>query len=185
MTETTVRDYLAEMDARIYEATQGSDWVAAIVAQELFDDLLQNDTELLDEWLRLRGPDILREAITKRVRVDNATRRRSARAHQFRDRAQELEDAEDDESRGVAIDQLSVFFETLTVDEKNTRKQACDMTGSEHLFVAEHRYRNPAKRLVMLASFHEAVAKKVGDRHTSEVFTEDEYIAMYRSITGE
>jgi hypothetical protein len=51
------------------------------------------------------------------------------------------------------------------------------------MYVAS-RYHETAAVAKMREAFHKAVAKRVGDRRTEEVFTEEEYDAMYRSIVG-
>ena len=178
------RDYIAEMDARIRAATTGAGpWVPTIVAQKLHAELLESDADLLDGWLHAVAADVIRQAITLRVRLRNGAARRGARAREFAAAARDLEDAADEAARGAAGARLVSLFESLhTVDEKNTHKRACDMTGPEHLFVARNQYEAKAKPLMMLAAFHKAVAKKVGQRLTSDVFTEEQYEAMYLSI---
>ena len=76
-----------------------------------------------------------------------------------------------------------MFSEAHVIDEDGTRKRAADMTGPEHLFVAEATYKKSANRALMLAAFHQAVAKKVGKRRTGDVLTEEQYEALYLSIT--
>ena len=177
------RDYIAEMDARIEAVTKGSDWVAAVVAAKLHASLLESDPDLLDGWLRSVAPDVLRQAITLRVRQSNARARRGARAREFADAARDMEDASDGEARETAARRLLSLFEQIhTVDDSDTRKRACDMTGPEHLFVAENQYERKAAPLLMEAAFHRAVAKKVGKRLTSAVFSAEQYQQMYLSI---
>ena len=55
------------------------------------------------------------------------------------------------------------------------------MTGKDHLFVAAD-YDRDARPLLLLAAFHQAVAKKVGRKRTADVFSEAEYDRLYRSI---
>ena len=142
------RDYIAEMDARIEAVTKGSDWVAAVVAAKLHASLLESDPDLLDGWLRSVAPDVLRQAITLRVRQSNARARRGARVREFADAARDMEDASDGEARETAARRLLSLFEQIhTVDDSDTRKRACDMTGPEHLFVAECVEPHRVKRL--------------------------------------
>lgn len=49
-----------------------------------------------------------------------------------------------------------------------------DMTASDHRFVAGE-FDEASRRCLMLRAFHEAVALKVGDLTTGEVFTVDQY----------
>ena len=176
------RGYIAEMAAAIEAATAGSGWVAAIVAQKLHASLLENDPDLLDGWLHMVAPDVLRQAITLRARQRNGAARRGAKVRDFAEAARDVEDADDGEREAAGIRLLSLFESIHTVDDSDTRKRACDMTGPEHRFVADA-YRERAKPHLMLAAFHSAVAKKVGKRLTSDVFTAEQYEQMYLSIT--
>ena len=170
------RDYVTEMDAHIEAATRGSGWVAAIVAEKLHAELLETDPDLLDGWLRAVAVDSLRLAIGTRSRSQRTVARRRAGSRAFRDAVAEAEQS------GDTAPLLGLFSVDYVVDEENTRKRAADMTGPEHLFVAENTYQRSANEALMLAAFHRAVAEKVGKRRTSEVFSETEYEAMYLSI---
>lgn len=68
----------------------------------------------------------------------------------------------------------SVFAVVHAVTAENLRKPVAQMTGLDHLYVADY-YRNEGKRSMMLDSFHRIVAKKVGARTTAEVFNEGDY----------
>lgn len=171
------RNYVAEMGERIEAATQGGGWIAAIVAQKLHAELAETDPDLLDGWLHAVAVDTLRMAIGTRSRVQRTVARRRAGSRVFGKAAAEAEES------GDATPLLGLFALDYVVDEDNTRKRAADMTGSEHLFVAENTYQRSANEALMLAAFHRAVAKKVGKKRTSEVFTEAEYEAMYLSVT--
>ena len=169
------RDYLAEMGQRIKAATKGSGWVAGIVAAKLHAQLQEKDPDLLDGWLHAMAIQTLRQEISLRARVERTTARRRASARAFRDAT------DDAEETGDATPLLGLFQVIHTVDEDNTRKHAADMTGPEHLFVAGA-YKQSANETLMLAAFHRAVAKKVGDKRTSEVLDEQQYEELYLSI---
>jgi hypothetical protein len=170
------RDYLAEMGGRIEAATKGSGWVAAIVAAKLHAQLLEKDPDLLDGWLHAMAVQALRQEIGLRARVERTTARRRAGARAFQAAA------EDAEESGDATSLLGLFRVVHTVDESNTRKRAADMTGEEHLFVAENTYQRSANESLMLAAFHRAVAAKVQGKRTDQVFTEQQYESLYLSI---
>jgi hypothetical protein len=175
------RDFIAEMDERINELTKGSGWVAAIVASKLHAQLLESDPELLDGWLHVMATQMLRRMIGLRQSSERTTARRRAGGRAFAAAAERYASAEGGtETTGAAL--ASLFRVTHVVDDENTQKRAADMTGPEHLFVAETEYERDAKRSMMLAAFHRAVAKKVGKRRTGDVLTEAQYDAMYRSI---
>jgi hypothetical protein len=171
------------MNQRIDAATTGSGWVAAVVAGKLHASLLETDPDLLDGWLHSAAPDMLRQAITRRVRQDNEAARRGARVREFAEAAQDLQDADGAESREVTARRLLRLFEMIhVVDDSDTRKRACDMTGPEHLFVADA-YRESAGKSLMCEAFHRAVAKKAGNRLVSEVLDADQYDRLYLSLT--
>lgn len=69
------------------------------------------------------------------------------------------------------------------VDEDNTRRTVARMTAADCLFVAG-RYDETARQAKLEASFHRAVAKKVGKGTVGDAFTEEQYLTMYRSLTG-
>lgn len=173
----TDRDYLAEMGERIRAATTGSGWVAAIVAEKLHAGLLENDPDLLDGWLHAMAVQALRQEIGLRARVERTVTRRRAGARAF------ASAAGDAGQSGDPAPLLGLFRVTHVIDPQNTRKRAADMTGEEHLFVAENTYQRSAHEALTLAAFHRAVGKKAGKRRTADVLTEEQYEAMYLSIT--
>lgn len=172
---TDGRDYLAEMDTRITDATAGSGWAAPLVAQKLHAELVADDPDLLDGWLHAVAGEALRQAIANRSRAHRTYARRAA----SRAFAQAARDAEDS---GDAAPLLGLFAVDYVVAADRTRKRARDMTGPDHRFVAG-RYEASGNGELMLAAFHHAIAEKVGDRRTAEVYTEAEYEALYLSVT--
>ena len=177
------RDYIAEMDGRIAAATTGSGWVAAVVAQKMHDSLLESDPDLLDGWLHAMAVQMLRRVIGLKGSQERSAAKRGARVRAFGAAASDFEDAADGKDRDeAAAVLLGMFSEAHVIDEDGTRKRAAEMTGPEHLFVAENTYQKSANRALMLAAFHQAVAKKVGKRRTADVLTEEQYEQMYLSI---
>jgi hypothetical protein len=171
------RDYAAEMGARIETATSGSDWTAAVVAEKLHAELLETDPELLDGWLRLMAADTLRLAIGLRSRRQRTVARVRARSRAFGKAAEAAEES------GDVTPLIGLFAVDYVIDSDNTRKRAADMTGPEHLFVAENTYQRSANEALMLAAFHRAVAAKVRNRKTSDVFSAEQYERLYLSVT--
>lgn len=173
---STSRDYIAEMNAAITEALGDGDIVAPIVAEELRTHLLETDADLLDGWLRANAVHFLTRAIGDRDRRERTAARTRGDARRFR-AASNAAAAGDSEA-------LSMFATVrYVVDDEETRRLLGDMTGADHLFVANG-YRESAAKARMLEAFHRAVAKKVGKRKTSDVFTEAQYQKLYDSITG-
>ena len=72
---------------------------------------------------------------------------------------------------------------THVVNAEGLHKRAADMTGPDHLFVAEHTYQRSANVALMYAAFHRRVAARVGKSRTADVYTEQQYEAMFASIT--
>ena len=169
------RDYLIEMNDRMDDATQG-EWVAAVVAQQLHDDLTQTDPDLLEGWLREIAVEALRHVLAARSRSRRTIARQRAGSRRF---AQAAADAE---ASGDSAPLLGLFETDLVVNADQLRKRAADMTGPDHLYVAE-RYRATEAEAKMLAAFHRAVAERVGQRRTSEVFSPEEYERLFTSIT--
>lgn len=171
------RDYVAEMDARIAAATGESGWAAPVVAAKMHAALLETDPDLLNGWLHAMAVDVLRMAVGSRSRAQRTVARRRAASRIFGAAAAEAEET------GNTIPLLGLFAVVHVIDADNTRKLAADMTGPEHLFVAENTYQQSANQALMLAAFHRAVAKKVGERKTSDVFSAQQYELLYLSIT--
>ncbi|MET9081387.1 hypothetical protein ABZX77_05700 [Streptomyces sp. NPDC004237] len=153
-------------------ATEGSDWVPAVVAASICEQLASDDPELLDGWLRAIAVQALTEQITVRERSIRTATRARASARAFAAAAESGD-----------VQKLRAFSVTFCVDEANTRRRVADMTGTDHRFVAAD-YAEKANTAKMLAAFHLAVAKKVGDRRTADVMSEPEYDRLYRSIVG-
>jgi hypothetical protein len=171
----TDRDYVGEMQAHIERVTQGSGWVPAVVAAKLAAELEERDPDLLEGWLRAMAAPLLTSQITLRERARRTVARHRAQARGFREAA---------ERAGAGdLESLSMFNVTFAVDEEDTRVRVPDMTGSHHEFVASG-YAVTGNAVLLEAEFHRAVAQKIGSRTTAEVFTEEQYTKMYRSLTG-
>ena len=173
------RNYLAEMDQLIAEATEGSSWVAPVIAAKLYAELLENDPELIDGWLHIVGTDALSRAIRGKAAAARARERNRARRGEFADSARNFEKGED--SYGVKL--LGLFAVMHVVNGDEVRKRAGEMTGADHLYVSE-RYRARGETALMEAAFHRAVAEKVGDRRTDEAMSLTDYQRLYQSIAG-
>lgn len=154
------RDYQAEMLSLIQKACppDKSGFVAAVTASKLTAELLEKDPELLSGWLMARAEQTLAAYIGEIIR----SRKGNGRADRF---------------------QKVVAYYVQHACEGDVRKRACDMTGADHRFVAR-RYELTAKTAGLLRAFHEAVAERVGDKKTSEVYDLDTYNRQYQSITG-
>lgn len=168
---TDLRDYSAEMNAILSNIlARSDDMVVSTAAAKLHNDLLERDPDLLSGWLRMHAVAILADAMSQRIRSRRgATRRYQAQAR-FSDAAQS-----GDRHR------MSPFMVRHVVDDHHTSRPVGEMTGNDHLFVASE-YDHSARSSAMLASFHRAVARRVGDRKTREVLDEESYARLYDSI---
>jgi hypothetical protein len=170
------RDYLADMNAAIENAVPEGDYAAPIVAAELAAHLRQSDPDLLAGWLDLRAEVFLADVIARR----SNSKRQAARF--LKPRRAFAEAARSFESSGEAV-VLKPFAFEYVVDAANTRRTVGQMRAADCLFVAG-RYEETARSAKLEASFHRAVAKKVGLKMVADVFTEEQYLTMYQSITG-
>lgn len=167
------RDYLSEMDKLIADATAGTEWAAPVVAAGLHADLLANDPDLLSGWLHASAVEMLRQAIANRSRAARTAARHGARPRAFAAAAQ----------AGDTAALVSMFAVDYVTGPGQTRKRVADMTGPDHEFVAG-RYDQTGNRALLLAAFHRAVAAKIGDQRTADVYTEQQYAELHESITG-
>lgn len=170
------RDYLADMNEAIENAIPDGDYTAPLVAADLVDRLRVEDPDLLTGWLELKAAVFLADAVARKSNSKRQLARVGAPRRAFAEAAQSFADEGD-------ATVLRPFAAEYVVDEKNTRRTVGQMTGADHLFVAD-RYEDTEKRAKLEKSFHRAMAKKVGNRLTTEVFSEEQYVAMYRSVTG-
>lgn len=165
------RDIESDMRAAIAAAVAGrTEYTAAVEGQKLTRVLLETDPELIVRWLQTNAPRFLAQEIRSLNQRNRSIAARRANSRYFAAKA-----AKDPSLLA------EVFAVRYVVDPNNTMLPLSEMTGSDHRFVAS-RYGTTARKTLMLEAFHRAVADRVGERKTKEVFTEEEYLAMYRSL---
>ena len=180
--EPPERDWLKEMDEHIVKLTEGSGWIAADLANKLFETLAIHDPQLLEGWLILTGPDHLRRWISAHAAALRAQERKRAAAGNFAAHARDFESSrESDQMAGQRL--MGMFAVLHVVNPNGVQKRASEMTGKDHKFVGDG-YRVRGRRALMEAAFHHAIANRVGDQRTDAVYTVEEYENMYRSIAG-
>lgn len=161
-----------DYDRRMYELarvyTTGVSQPNALTAAEMVRALSDQDPALLNGWLQARAAAVLTNYLNGLDRGDRARARRGAAAHTFSVAALRFEAGD--------ADALAPFDATYTIH--GSRKRLGAMTGRDHLAVAEG-YGRRAKTQAFLEAVHRAVAKRVGNRTTEEVFTPQEYQAMF------
>lgn len=175
MTSVTDRDYIAEMAAAIEDATPESDYVAAKVASELVDRLRAEDPDLLSGYLHLKAAVILADVVARRSNSKRQSARVMAPRKAFAEAARSF-----GTDKEAAV--LSPFAFEYVIDGENTRRTVANMTATDCRFVAEQ-YERTAREAKLEAAFHRAVGKKIGAQRVGDVFTEEQYLAMYQSVT--
>lgn len=174
------RDYITEMNDAIDAALPDGDYVVPLVAHDLVEKLRANDPDLLSGWCEAKYEVILTDFIHHKVKNRRSKSREASARSAFAEAAGRFADDGDVVAMRDAV--RSPFDVEYVVNGENLRRKVRDMTGQDHRFVADE-YAETKQTALLLESFHRAVAKKVGRRRTSEVFTEETYLAMYRSIT--
>lgn len=171
------RDYNAEILELVQEATTAGDFVARLVADDIVDKLRANDPDLLAGWLNQRAGEILGSWIAVHYNGLRNRSRAMAPRRAFAEAAERFTG-----SGGTDTSALDPFSAMYVVDHTHLRRRVADMTGADHTFVAD-RYADDKNTAAMLEAFHRAVAKRVGDKRTEDVYSAEQYMAMYRSIT--
>lgn len=143
------------------------------VVTDLHEHLVESDPELLSAWLDGNARALLYDHLRRRLQSKRATAHRRMRSKQFADAAARFEDGD--------AEPISVFATTFVVNDDLLRRPLGEMTGADHRYVAST-YRASEKRSAMFAAAHEAVAKKVGAKRTSDVFSPEQYLAMFSSF---
>lgn len=174
------RDYVNEMNAFIDEMTPATDYVAPLVAHDVVEKLRVNDLELLEGWLDLRAEVIMADHVHQRLKSRRNASRASIARSTFAGAAENFSHGGDASSFREAV--RSPFSTEYVVNDELLRRRVGDMTGADHLFVAQG-YADSKQTAALLESFHRAVGKKVGKKQTRDVFTEQQYLDMYQSIT--
>lgn len=170
------RDYLTDMNEAIEEAIPDGDYTAPLVAADLVDRLRAEDPDLLTGWLELKAAVFLADAVARKSNSRRQLARAGAPRRAFAEAARSFADDGD-------ASVMRPFAAEFVVDEDNTRRTVARMTAEDCLFVAA-RYEDTARQAKLEASFHRAIAKKVGKGTVSDAFTEEQYVTMYRSVTG-
>lgn len=150
-----------------------SSFVAGVEAQRL---LQETPASILNAWFNDR--DVRAAVLTQEIV------RRSRKLPVQEERAAFGKSAAKFTETGDADEFLDRWGVTHAVNEENLRKSESIMVAADHKFVAAA-YEVRGNRNLMLAEFHRAVAKKLDDRRTDEVFDPETYRSMKRSIVGD
>lgn len=172
------RDYVSEMNERIAELTSELQYAVPDLTIELYNELLESDPDLLNGFLHAIAQRVLGRAIGEHVR---AQRSRARSAAQHSTPAERFSAAAQAWERGDSA-ALDLYVSMHVVNPEMDRKRACDMTGSEHRYVARQ-YARSAVKSGLLNMFHLLVADRVGEQLTSQAMNATEYQALYNSMT--
>lgn len=152
----------------------GSGWAPSVVAEEIVAELRVSDPELLHLWLEDGAARFVQTHLVRILAANRARSKATTGARLFGEAAIRFSSGD--------VDAMQMFDLTYAIEDGTQRKIA-DMTGSDHLYIAQ-RFALEAKQYALLEQFHKAVAKKVGARKTSDVFTAEKYEQLYKSITN-
>lgn len=150
----------------------GRDVVVSVEAAKLVARLREDNPDLLRDWLWYNAEQFVSDALGSRNRSRRAHVRRTCAAVSFSQAANSAD----------PVAELAPFRVRHVIDINHTQREVGRMTGEDHLFVAQA-YELEAVTSQMLAAFHRAVARRVGDRTTREVMDEATYLRLYNSIT--
>lgn len=172
----TERDHAAEMRAIITAETAGGAYIPALVAEHIVAKLRTTDPDLLAGWLDAGACQFVREAITARDRSTRGYARRTARAREFADAAQ-------DNAGGNGIP-LSRYLDCpYEVSEDGTRKPLAALVHDELRYVASG-YEGDVKAAKFEATFFRALARKVRTGTVADHFTEQQLADMRQNLAA-
>jgi len=159
------------LSALIDKALASDEVILSEVAASIVETMERDHPEELMAWLRSQAERLVRDEIGALMTSARSQAVSSSRAREFGDAI-----AADD------VERVGLFATWHVVAESNLRKRLADMTGAEHLFVAEA-YEVSANTALMRAAFHRALSKKVGKKRTADVISEAECERLLKSIT--
>lgn len=148
---------------------QEGDFVVGVIADKITAHLREHEPRAFREWLDEHAAIFVHERIRARLRSQRGTALHRGPGRRF--------------AESVEAGEVGHFAVTYVVDLEATRRRVRDMTGPDHLFVAQQ-YDGSARRELMLAAFHRVVAKRVGRRRTGDVLSEEQYDALLASVTA-
>jgi hypothetical protein len=144
----------------------GDHFAVPVVAMKLVEQLRRENMGLLIAYLNARAALYFTLDMSRHLRGQRQSARVQARRHRFHE------------------DPAAFYHSKFAIDEHGNRKELCDMTGVDHRFVASE-YRRDANKDLLEASFHEALARKLGDKRTSDVYTAEQVAEMYSTFAEE
>lgn len=151
-----------------------SDFIASDVAAEFVARMEMDNPEAFWDWIVDNSVRFCAEAINFQIRRERQIVMRRAKTRAFAAAV----------ASGRPTD-LHAFSLVYTVGPDHKKRSVADMTGRDHKYVASE-YSSTGNKALMLAAFHSAVARRVGDdRRTADAMTEVEYERMLGSLLND
>lgn len=184
------RDYVAEMRDYIALRAVGS-YSTPTLAQDIVAELQVNDAKLLRGWLDMQAVALIRDAINGRNRSARAYNRtiagRDPTTRSVFRGAIEAAEGGDGAAAAALNDELELrqtdFLSERYLVEDGRNKALGDMTRADLNYAADS-YHELAKGNLLQEAFLRAVAKKVGTKKVSDVFSEETISRMWLSLPG-
>jgi hypothetical protein len=156
-----------------HRQTLDGEFIPALEAQRFVRMMQRDHPDELQEWLVTHAVQFAGQALGDILRRERQRIVRRATAATFAAAV----------AAGNAEDMHPFTTLVYEVGPNNLRRQVGEMTGLDHVYVAV-RYEDQGLRLLLLAEFHRAVARRVGTNRTADVISEEEYLMMMNSIIG-
>lgn len=173
MTSPT-RDFAAEMRRAIDQATATGPYISRAVATELVEKLSVHDPELLNGWLHAQAAQFVWQAINDRDRsTRSAARHRAPR--------QEFAGAVSAHRSGDSAP-LRKWLDCPFAVADGTRKPLSILTQEDLTFVGGE-YTRRANDNKLMATFMQALAKKVKTGVVRDYFTDEQLTAMFDTFS--
>lgn len=174
---TTNRDYRTEFQTFVDARLPKGDFVLAVFAAELVEEMLKKNPDVLFGWLEENATLFVTQYLGDQQRADRNRHAVEAPRAAFKSAADRFTAGDK-----KALDEIRTFDKRFVVNEKMLRRRLGDMTSADHYYVAgEHTKREASARFE--AAFHRVVAKLIPDgQTTSEVMTEQEFERLRDSI---
>lgn len=164
------------MDDTIKTFIPEGDFSVSVVTEAITEYLMKNESEFIAEFQAELLSKWLHEYLSSTLRGRRQELYRATRSSNIKETLEKITSGDKE-----AVDAFRV---TYVVNDENTWRHLADMTGEDHLYVAKS-YEISGKKSLLLSSFHKAIAKKLGNKKTSEVISEEEYLKLFSSMVKE
>lgn len=169
------RDHANEMRKVIDSYTRtGEPYVAGVVANRIAAWLWEHDPDLLSGWLELNAVAFIRQTIASRDAAGRTRARHAARGRTFAAAANAHQHGDPEP--------LTDFLNVIAVTANGARKRLSELTAADlHLVAVDYEARARDNR--MYATFLRTLEAKVGDKTVGQVYTEDQLVRLWNSIS--